>query len=178
MPNIHFRATVLTVCLVAASAVAAAEEPVYDMQVVQLVLLTTGPNTEPMDDQTRAATQKAHLDYLRTLLEDGRALVIGPVADAAPVRGIVVLAVESTEVADALMQADPWIRAGKLAAEIHPWYTARNVFQKPDLTGELHENVEQVVSRFPAPSRQRSRSGRRAAAGAAGRSHGQHPEDG
>jgi uncharacterized protein YciI len=42
----------------------------------------------------------------------------------------VILDVGSVEKAERLMAEDPWVKAGRLDAEIHPWWAAKGILQK------------------------------------------------
>jgi uncharacterized protein YciI len=45
---------------------------------------------------------------------------------------VVVLDVGSVEEAEAVMAEDPWVGAGRLEAEVHPWWTAKGIVQDTD----------------------------------------------
>jgi len=65
--------------------------------------------------------QKAHLQHLESLYKQGVLLVAGPMGDDGDLRGIVVLKVKSLEEAQALVDEDPAVKAGRLRVELHPW---------------------------------------------------------
>jgi uncharacterized protein len=87
-----------------------------------LLLLKRGP----IRDQGQAEVddiQAAHLRHLSTLRKRGQLVLFGPVRDAGALRGIGVLTVATREEAEALMANDPAVRAGRLRADVRPWFT-------------------------------------------------------
>jgi len=104
----------------------------YEMTTYQLVLLLRGPDQRPMEEREIQGLQEAHLAYLKRLLDEDRAIIAGPVDGGEDLRGIVVLDVGSVEDAQAVMAEDPWVRSGRLKAEIHPWWTAKGIFRETD----------------------------------------------
>lgn len=103
----------------------------YEMTTYQLVLFKTGPNQQTPGDAESGRAQKEHLDRLAALVEEGKALVAGPVEDGGALRGVVVLNVATPDLARQLMADDPWLRSGHLVAEIHPWLAAKGILRKP-----------------------------------------------
>lgn len=87
-----------------------------------LLLLKKGP-IRNQDSDTVTRLQLAHLQHLWTLRERGQLTLFGPVDDAGSLRGIGVLTVAERVEAEALMAGDPMIQAGRLRAEIRPWFT-------------------------------------------------------
>lgn len=74
--------------------------------------------------------QIAHLWNVRRLLDEGKAVAAGPVGNAGDLAGIFVFATESMEEAKAWAENDPMVKAGRLTAEIHPWFVAKEVWPK------------------------------------------------
>jgi len=107
-------------------------EPEYEMTTYQLVLLHRSPNDRPMGEREIQGHQEAHLKYLKALLDADKAIIGGPLDGSEELRGVVVLDVGSVEAAEAIMAEDPWVRAGRLEAEIHPWWTAKGIVQETD----------------------------------------------
>lgn len=60
-----------------------------------------------------------HFDYLTELFHASKLTLAGPCLDAA--FGVVILNVQDRAEAEALMAADPAVRAGVFAAELHPF---------------------------------------------------------
>jgi len=107
-------------------------EPDYEMTTYQLVLLHRGPDHRPMGEREIQGHQEAHLSYLKALFDADTAIIGGPLDGSEELRGVVVLDVGSVEAAEAVMAEDPWVRAGRLEAEIHPWWTAKGIVQETD----------------------------------------------
>jgi len=87
-----------------------------------LLLLKSGP----IRNQGQAEVddiQAAHLRHLFTLRKRRQLVLFGPVRDAGALRGIGVLTVATREEAGALMADDPAVRAGRLRADVRPWFT-------------------------------------------------------
>ncbi|MCM5661841.1 YciI family protein [Galbibacter mesophilus] len=69
--------------------------------------------------------QKLHLAHLTKMYEMGYADISGPFGDNGDIRGITIYNVPTMEMADSLANADPMVKAGRLAIEIHPWWAAK-----------------------------------------------------
>jgi uncharacterized protein YciI len=126
---------------------AAGEE--YEMTTYQFAMLVDGPERDAIQGEAAEDKQRQHVEFLTGLLDDGTALVAGPVEGAAPIRGIVVLTVDTVAAAEEILAADPWVKAGHLALEIHPWWAARDIILKaPDPLS--HETCWLGLIRRPA----------------------------
>lgn len=93
----------------------------YGMSSYVMAFLRSGPNRD-VDSATAAELQRAHLDNIIRMADDGDLLVAGPFGDAGDLRGIYIFDVETVEEARALTETDPAIRAGLFEMELHPWY--------------------------------------------------------
>lgn len=133
--------SVMTVLSLAAAPVAAdetAQAPAFDAELAAelgaddygmrryvMALLKSGPN-RPEDPEQAQALQRAHLDNIRRMAEEGKLVLAGPFMgrgdDGHDIRGIYVFAVDSVEEAEALTATDPAVEAGSLVMELHPWY--------------------------------------------------------
>lgn len=93
----------------------------YGMRTYVMAFLKAGQNRS--QDSTEAAElQRAHLDNIRRLADEGKLLVAGPFLDDGPLRGIYVFDVQTVEEARQLTMSDPAIQVGRLEMELHPWY--------------------------------------------------------
>lgn len=97
-----------------------------------LVFLVRPPEPTPYDEGRLDAIQEEHLGYLKSLLEDGRMLVAGPLTNQPDerLRGICLFRVPMDEAA-AIMQEDPSVQAGRLAVEVMRWWTAEGAVTFP-----------------------------------------------
>jgi uncharacterized protein YciI len=94
----------------------------YGMKSYILVVLKTGPNTTA-DTQFINECFRGHLDNINRLSEKGKLVVAGPLGhNSSNYRGIFILNVSSLEEAELLLQTDPAIKQGLLAADIYNWY--------------------------------------------------------
>ncbi len=85
-----------------------------------LGLLYKGPARTQSADES-AKIQSAHLQHLESLYKKGVLLIAGPMGDDGDLRGIVVLKVKSLDEAQAIVNEDPAVKAGRLRVELHPW---------------------------------------------------------
>ena len=109
-----------------------AEEQEWEMVEYQFVMLMRAGGELDIDSPSHGRqVQKDHLAFLETLIEDGRALVAGPIVSRGDLRGVVILDVGSVEAAEKLMATAPWIEHGMFRAEIHPWWAAKGILQTP-----------------------------------------------
>lgn len=87
-----------------------------------LVMLSMGPVWDQPDHEADAI-QAAHLRHMFALRGRGQLIMFGPVRDADPLRGIGVITVETQAEAEAMMASDPAVLAGRLVAQVRPWFT-------------------------------------------------------
>ena len=93
----------------------------YGMKPYVMAFLKAGPNRS-QDEETAAKLQKAHLDNIKRMAEEGSLVLAGPFMDDDDIRGIYIFNVATIEEARALTETDPAIQAGRLVMELHPWY--------------------------------------------------------
>lgn len=93
----------------------------YGMRPYVMAFLHKGPNRDRSPEEA-AALQRAHLDNIRRLADEGKLVLAGPFLDDGEWRGIYLFNVATVEEAEALTNTDPAVRAGSLRMELHPWY--------------------------------------------------------
>lgn len=93
----------------------------YGMHSYVIAFLRAGPERS-QDEETATRLQRAHLDNIQRLAEQGKLVLAGPFLDDGELRGIYVFDVATVEEARALTASDPAIQAGRLVMELHPWY--------------------------------------------------------
>ena len=93
----------------------------YGMKQYVMALLKKGPHRD-QDSVTAANLQRAHLENITRMANEGKLVLAGPFMDDWEVRGIYVFDVKTVEEARALTETDPAIKAGRLAMDLHPWY--------------------------------------------------------
>lgn len=102
----------------------------YGMKQYVMAFLKAGP--ERSQSKTEAAElQRAHLDNITRLAEEGKLILAGPFLDGGELRGIYIFNVESIEAAMELTASDPAIKAGRLIMELHPWYGSAALQELP-----------------------------------------------
>ncbi len=98
-----------------------------DMTTVYMGFLRRGTQWTPEVTPETEQLQGQHLAYLRQLAEAGKMIMSGPFTDGSDLRGVSVYRVDSIAEAQALADADPAVRAGRLIVEFHPWYVSESV---------------------------------------------------
>jgi uncharacterized protein YciI len=101
-----------------------------------VAFLKAGPNRD-QDSVEAAALQRAHLDNIARMAEEGSLVLAGPFLDDGTLRGIYVFDVESIEEARRLTETDPAIQAGRLEMELRPWYGSAALRK----LNEIHERI-------------------------------------
>lgn len=99
----------------------------FEMKQYFFVMLTRGDRRDEITDTTVINNiQEKHLANINRLAEMGKILVAGPFGDETNWRGIFIFDCETQEEVENLLNTDPAIISGRLAYEIHPWWTAKN----------------------------------------------------
>lgn len=111
----------------------------YGMRSYVMAMLKSGPNRD-QDSATRSALQRAHLDNIKRLAEEGKLVMAGPFLDDSEIRGIYIFAVPTIEEAEELTLTDPAVKAGSLIMELHPWYGSAALME----VNEIHKQVAKI----------------------------------
>lgn len=111
----------------------------YGMHKYVIAFLKRGPN-RTTDSLEAAQLQKAHLENINRLAEEGSLVLAGPFFGDGDLRGIYVFDVQSIEEAKKLTETDPAIQKGSLIMELHEWYGSAAVMAIP----EIHKKLEKV----------------------------------
>lgn len=94
----------------------------YGMKNYVLVILKTGENTST-DKKYRDSCFAGHMKNINRLVEENKLVVAGPFGrNDKQFRGLFILNVQTVEEAKTLVNTDPAVIAGFLAAEYVPWY--------------------------------------------------------
>ena len=104
-----------------------------DLEAFELVLLRRPENAPRYDDAELERIQAEHLAHHARLRESGQVVTNGPVRDQADgsLRGLTFYRTGSLEESRRLAEADPAVRAGRLAIEIMTWYCPPGTMTKP-----------------------------------------------
>jgi uncharacterized protein len=104
-----------------------------DLEAFELVLLRRPASPADYPDEELERIQREHLAYLTGLREAGQIATNGPV-DGPPdpsLRGLAFYRTGSLEQSRQLAEADPAVRAGRLAVEIMTWYCPPGTLSRP-----------------------------------------------
>lgn len=112
---------------------------IYGMKQYVIAFLKRGPNRS-QDSLESARLQKAHLENIGRLAEEGKLLLAGPFLDDGELRGIYIFDVKTIEEAKKLTETDPAIQKGSLVMDLHPWYGSAAVMAIP----EIHKKLEKI----------------------------------
>jgi uncharacterized protein len=99
------------------------KKPEEQIRQYWFVMLLRGAN-RGQDSATAAKLQQGHLANINRLYEAGKIKVAGPFGDDGAWRGLFIFDCATKEEVEQLLNTDPAIAAGRLAYEIHPWWTA------------------------------------------------------
>lgn len=108
---------------------AKAPEKKYDMKMYYLVFLKKGAN-RTQDSVTVKKLQEGHMAHLTKMAESGKMDIAGPVNSEGDLRGICIYNTATKEEAEKLANEDPMVKAGRLAVEVLPFYSARGASLK------------------------------------------------
>lgn len=111
----------------------------YGMRQYVMAFLKRGPNRS-QDSAESSSLQRAHLDNIGRLAEEGKLSLAGPFLDDGELRGIYIFNVTTIEEAKALTETDPAIQQGRLVMELHPWYGSAAVMH----INELHKKIIKI----------------------------------
>lgn len=111
----------------------------YGMKKYVMAFLKAGPNRD-QDSVTAANLQKAHLQNITRMAEEGKLIVAGPFLDDTDLKGIYIFNVNEVKEAVELTKTDPAIKAGRLKLELHPWYGSASLIKSYEVHKTLQKN--------------------------------------
>ena len=136
-------------CLIAAALIAApgrTQDTPVQMMTYQLVLLKQGPAQPPSAPAALKQMQEGHLARLADLNKKRINVIYGPILIEDTLRGVAILDVPSAEAARAHFADDPFVKAGVMTVEVHPWMGPKGWFGEPashDVTNPA--NLEPLI---------------------------------
>jgi uncharacterized protein YciI len=98
-----------------------------EMTTYYMVMLVKGPKWTAERSPALEQLQKDHLAHLRSMHAAGKLVLAGPLTDGGTIRGLAVYKVGSLEEARAAAEADPAVKAGRMAVEVHPWMVQKGI---------------------------------------------------
>lgn len=111
----------------------------YGMRKYTLAFLKKGPNRN-LSKEEATRLQRAHLDNIYRMVENGTLILAGPFLDDGEIRGIYIFNIDSVEKAQQIAESDPAIKAGSLSLEIHPWYGSASLMK----VNEIHNQIAKI----------------------------------
>ena len=116
----------LFILLISFSAFSQQEEDKYPkLKQYYFVMLTAGPKAEKIDSLQLEKIQAGNMANIRKMAEAGKLMIAGPFGDDGNWRGIFIIDAKSEEEVNELLKNDPAIQVGRLAYEIHPWWSEK-----------------------------------------------------
>lgn len=85
----------------------------------QFGFLRTGSGAKPISAEERQRLQAAHMAHIGSMAESGALVAAGPIIRSPNVRGIFLF--KQGAPARELAAADPYVKAGELAIDLHHW---------------------------------------------------------
>ena len=97
------------------------KEPAPKMVEFHMALLKRGPkwSSKGMSPEV----EKGHVNHVISMLDTGKAVIAGPLADGGDLVGIYILRAKSAAEAKSWADSDPAVMAGDLTPEMHPWWS-------------------------------------------------------
>ena len=118
------------------------EAPKPKLVEFHMALLKATSKWNATKDGDRTLILQQHLANVLSMLDSGKAVIAGPVAEG-DLLDIYILRAKSAEEAKAWADADPAVKAGLVNAEMHPWWS-QDIFKKANPT----PSVEMVYLAF------------------------------
>jgi len=109
----------------------------YGMKTYIMAFLKKGRKRWMIDSTTVNKLQKAHMENIARLADEGKLVVAGPFTDNTDLRGIYIFDVKTVAEAQQLCSTDPAIQAESLTMELHPWYGSAALMK----TAEIHKKI-------------------------------------
>jgi uncharacterized protein YciI len=104
-------------------------EPAHKLIEFHMALLKRGPKWTNAESEETTRMREAHVNYVLSLLDSGKAVIAGRFTDGGEVGGVLVFRAKSADEAKAWADADPSVAAGYHVAEMHPWWS-EDIFGK------------------------------------------------
>jgi len=101
------------------------------MMTYQMVLLKKGPTAPPSAPDVQKKMQDEHLAGLAELNRKRINLIYGPMLDGGDLQGVAILDVPDADAAKNAFANDPFVKAGVMVPEVHPWMGPKGWFSTP-----------------------------------------------
>ena len=121
---------VLLLCALAFAALLAAQAPADNPLApyipknikpyyLDMLLLKDKPDTA-LPEAERPQWMQKHLAYIKSQVEAGKFVLVGPITEENRLRGIAVIKADSLDEALRIASGDPLVQSGHLIVEVHP----------------------------------------------------------
>lgn len=87
-----------------------------------VLLLLTGDQEPPKDEQLAGSLQMQHLAHLFQMQREGKSSVFGPMTNDNRMRGLIIFNTTDKDEIHRWMADDPWIKGGYLKYELYDWF--------------------------------------------------------
>jgi len=84
-----------------------------------LVLVVEG-GQKPLSDAQHEVLKQQHLAFVRSQVEAGKFILVGPALDSSHLRGMCIVNASTAEEARQAWAGDPFLKAGETTLEVHP----------------------------------------------------------
>ena len=99
------------------------QPPESKMVQFHMALLKRSPNFENSPVADPETLEAAQRDYVASLMQLGKAVIVGRLTDNGHIRGVYILRAKSADEAREWAEASPVVKNGRLIAEMHPWWS-------------------------------------------------------
>jgi uncharacterized protein YciI len=109
-----------------------AAEPEHKMIQFHMALLKRGPKWTGTKTTETEGLESAQRDYATSLMQSGKAVIVGRLTDDGEIRAVYVLRAKTPEEARGWAEESPAVKTGHLITEMHPWWS-EEVMKAPTL---------------------------------------------
>ena len=101
-----------------------------------MAFLKRGPNP-PTDSAEQISLQRAHMDNIGRLADEGKLVLAGPFLNNGKLRGLYIFNTPSIDSARTFTATNPAIQKGSLKMELVSWYGSAALMKVKDLHKQL-----------------------------------------
>lgn len=107
-------------------------EPQFKMVQFHMALLKRGHEWNARKTAAAGTLEKAQREYAESLVQSGKAVIVGRLTDGGDIRGVYVLRAKTPAEAREWAENSPGVKSGHLVAEMHPWWS-EDVMKAPTM---------------------------------------------
>jgi uncharacterized protein len=113
-----------------------AADPASKLVQFQMALIKPGPKFAPPSGTEIPPVFKQHVEYAKSLIKSGKAVIAGPIQNDKELLGIYILRTKSADEAREWLKTDPLIGSEFAVVELHPWWS-EDVMKKAESTDQM-----------------------------------------